>query len=173
MTRPAQKMRKIVTCEEERVKAECAEQCGRGMVNFRKAFKRDSARALHRRGGVPRVRRHAEHPEDPAPPGQRAGPVPPRRHRWNASAGSGRTRCSRSAPPRPRTACGSSGITSDGRAVRARWPSGSSVPCTREFKAIRKEAERMCQQFDARFPDAGEPVCRSSTSEPEPKPNEP
>ena len=34
------KMRKIITCEEERVKAECAEQCGRGMVNFKKAFRR-------------------------------------------------------------------------------------------------------------------------------------
>jgi hypothetical protein len=37
------KMRKIVTTEQERVKAECAEQCGRGMVNFRKAFKRDAS----------------------------------------------------------------------------------------------------------------------------------
>lgn len=36
------KMRRLVTTEEERVKAECAEQCGRGMVNFRKAFKRDA-----------------------------------------------------------------------------------------------------------------------------------
>jgi len=35
------RMRRLVTSEEERVKAECADQCGRGMVNFRKAFRRD------------------------------------------------------------------------------------------------------------------------------------
>jgi DNA primase len=28
-------------------------------------------------------------------------------------------------------------------------------PRKSEFKAIRKAAEHMCQQFDARFPDAG------------------
>jgi hypothetical protein len=155
----AQKMRKIVTCEEERVKAECAEQCGRGMVNFRKAFKRDNAgryigvvefrvfagtlnikKILHHLGSVLGLCRRAHEVR-----------MPRRVHQEQGAASS--------APPRRRTACGSSGITSDGPAARAPWPSASSVPCRASSKpSARRRSASASSSTSARFPRRREPV---------------
>jgi hypothetical protein len=150
----AKKMRKIVTSEEERVKAEAAEQCGRGMVNFRKAFKRDNAgryigvvefrvfagtlnihKILHHLGSVLGLCRRA--------------------HQVECLGGFGKNKVQQK-----RTATATDGLrflwdylgwTGSARPVAL----GLFGPLKSEFKAIRKAAERMCQQFDARYPDAG------------------
>lgn len=150
----AQNMRKIVTCEEERVKAEAAEQCGRGMVNFRKAFRRDAAgcfagvvefrvfagtlnihKILHHLGSVLGLCRRA--------------------HQVECLGRFGKNKVQQK-----RTACACEGL-------RFLWDylgwTGSARPAAlglfgplhREFKAFRQAAEKMCQQFDARYPQAG------------------
>ena len=147
------KMRKIVTCEEERVKAECAEQCGRGMVNFRKAFKRDRdgkfvgvvefrvfagtlnlEKILHHLASVLGLCRRA--------------------HEVQCLGRFGKNKVQEK-----RTATASDGL-------RFLWDylgwTGGARPVAlglfgklhSEFRRYRKEAQRLCQRFDERYPDA-------------------
>jgi hypothetical protein len=146
-------MRRIVTCEEERVKAECAEQCGRGMINFRKAFKRDLTgrfigvvefrvfagtvnldKILHHLASVLGLCRRA--------------------HQVQCLGG-----FKKNSVQQKRTATATD-------ALRFLWDylgwTGSARPVAlglfgklhAEFRRYRKTAERLCQQFDQRFPDA-------------------
>ena len=149
----AQHMRKLVTCEEERVKAECAEHCGRGMVNFRKAFRRDRHgrfvgviefrvfagtlnldKILHHLASVLGLCRRA--------------------HEVQCLGGFGKNKVQQK-----RTATAQD-------ALRFLWDylgwTGSARPVAlvlfgrlhAEFRRYRKTAQRLCQQFDARYPDA-------------------
>jgi len=149
----AQHMRKLVTCEEERVKAECAEHCGRGMVNFRKAFRRDRNgrfvgviefrvfagtvnldKILHHLASVLGLCRRA--------------------HEVQCLGGFGKNKVQQK-----RTATAQD-------ALRFLWDylgwTGSARPVAlglfgrlhAEFRRYRKTAQRLCQQFDARYPDA-------------------
>jgi hypothetical protein len=149
----AQHMRKLVTCEEERVKAECAEHCGRGMVNFRKAFRRDRNgrfvgviefrvfagtlnldKILHHLASVLGLCRRA--------------------HEVQCLGGFGKNKVQQK-----RT-------TTAQDALRFLWDylgwTGSARPVAlglfgrlhAEFRRYRKTAQRLCQQFDARYPDA-------------------
>jgi len=149
----AQHMRKLVTCEEERVKAECAEHCGRGMVNFRKAFRRDRNgrfvgviefrvfagtlnldKILHHLASVLGLCRRA--------------------HEVQCLGGFGKNKVQQK-----RTATAQD-------ALHFLWDylgwTGSARPVAlglfgrlhAEFRRYRKTAQRLCQQFDARYPDA-------------------
>ena len=149
----AQHMRKLVTCEEERVKAECAEHCGRGMVNFRKAFRRDRHgrfvgviefrvfagtlnldKILHHLASVLGLCRRA--------------------HEVQCLGGFGKNKVQQK-----RTATAQD-------ALHFLWDylgwTGSARPVAlglfgrlhAEFHRYRKTAQRLCQQFDARYPDA-------------------
>ena len=149
----AQHMRKLVTCEEERVKAECAEHCGRGMVNFRKAFRRDRHgrfvgviefrvfagtlnldKILHHLASVLGLCRRA--------------------HEVQCLGGFGKNKVQQK-----RTATAQD-------ALHFLWDylgwTGSARPVAlglfgrlhAEFRRYRKSAQRLCQQFDARYPDA-------------------
>ncbi|MBV6498472.1 MAG: hypothetical protein CJBNEKGG_00694 [Prosthecobacter sp.] len=149
----AQHMRKLVTCEEERVKAECAEHCGRGMVNFRKAFRRDRNgrfvgviefrvfagtlnldKILHHLASVLGLCRRA--------------------HEVQCLGGFGKNKVQQK-----RTATAQD-------ALRFLWDylgwTGSARPVAlglfgrlhAEFRHYRKSAQRLCQQFDSRYPDA-------------------
>jgi hypothetical protein len=149
----AEHMRKIVTCEEERVKAECAEQCGRGMINFRKAFRRD---AYGRFIGVIEFRVFAgtikldkifHHLATVLGLCRRA-------HQVQCLGGFGKNKVQAK-----RTATAQD-------ALHFLWDylgwTGSARPIATglfgrlhtEFRRYRKEAERLCKQFDERFPDA-------------------
>lgn len=149
----AQKMRTIVTCEEERVKAECAEQCGRGMINFRKAFKRDT---MGRFVGVVEFRVFAgtinldkilHHLASVLGLCRRA-------HEVKCLGG-----FQKNAVQQKRTATATD-------ALRFLWDylgwTGGARPIAlglfgrlhSECRRYRKEAQRLCQQFDQRFPDA-------------------
>ena len=147
------KMRRLVTSEEERVKAECAEQCGRGMVNFRKAFKRDAdgtyrgvvefrvfagtlnaRKILHHLGTVLGLCRRA--------------------HEVQCLGGFTKNKAQVE-----RTATAASalrylhdylGWIGSKRAVAL----GLFGPLLAELPAMREEAARLCRRFDERFPDA-------------------
>jgi hypothetical protein len=149
----AAKMRKIVTCEEERVKAECAEQCGRGMVNFRKAFKRGSdgrfigVVEFRVFAGTVNIEKILHHLASVLGLCRRA-------HEVQCLGG-----FKKNAVQQKRTATATDGL-------RFLWDylgwTGSARPVAlglfgrlhAEFRRYRKEAERLCAQFDARFPDA-------------------
>jgi hypothetical protein len=149
----AEHMRKLVTCEEERVKAECAEHCGRGMVNFRKAFRRDRNgrfvgviefrvfagtlnldKILHHLASVLGLCRRA--------------------HEVQCLGGFCKNKVQQK-----RTATAQD-------ALRFLWDylgwTGSARPVAlglfgklhAGFRHYRKTAQRLCQQFDARYPDA-------------------
>jgi hypothetical protein len=147
------KMRRLVTTEEERVKAECAEQCGRGMVNFRKAFKRDAdgryvgvvefrvfagtlnaKKILHHLGTVLGLCRRA--------------------HEVRVLGGFTKNKAQIK-----RTATAASalrylhdylGWAGSKRPVAL----GLFGPLHAEFSTMRKEAQRLCKRFDERYPDA-------------------
>lgn len=147
------KMRKIVTCEEERVKAECAEQCGRGMVNFRKAFKRDrdgrfiGVVEFRVFAGTTNMEKIMHHLASVLGLCRRA-------HEVQCLGG-----FKKNAMQEKRTATAQDGL-------RFLWDylgwTGSARPAAlglfgklhSEFRHYRKGAERLCAQFDARFPDA-------------------
>ena len=147
------KMRKIVTCEEERVKAECAEQCGRGMVNFRKAFKREARGKFigvvefRVFAGTVNIEKIMHHLASVLGLCRRA-------HQVQCLGGFGKNKMQEK-----RTATASDGL-------RFLWDylgwTGSARPAAlglfgklhTEFRHYRKGAERLCAQFDARFPDA-------------------
>jgi hypothetical protein len=149
----AQKMRQIVTCEQERVKAECAEQCGRGMVNFRKAFKRDSAGRyvgvveFRVFAGTLSIEKILHHLASVLGLCRRAAEV-------QCLGGFAKNKVQAK-----RTATASD-------ALRFLWDylgwTGSARPVAlglfgrlhSEFRRYRKTAERLCQQFDTRYPDA-------------------
>jgi hypothetical protein len=147
------KMRRLVSTEQERVKAECAEQCGRGMVNFRKAFKRD---AEGRFAGVVEFRVFA-------------GTLNPKKilHHLATVLGLCRraheVRClggfTKNEAQRKRTATAVSALAYLHDYLG--W-AGSKRPVAlglfgalhRELPAMRREARRLCQRFDERYPDA-------------------
>ena len=147
------KMRKIVTCEEERVKAECAEQCGRGMVNFRKAFKRDlrgkfiGVVEFRVFAGTVNIEKIMHHLASVLGLCRRA-------HEVQCLGG-----FKKNAVQQKRTATATDGL-------RFLWDylgwTGSARPVAlglfgrlhTEFRRYHKEAARLCAQFDARFPDA-------------------
>jgi hypothetical protein len=147
------KMRRIVTSEEERVKAECADQCGRGMVNFRKAFKRDGQ---GRYVGVVEFRVFA-------------GTLNPHKilHHLGTVLGLCRraheVQClggfTKNKAQIARTATAGSalaylhdylGWTGSKRPVAL----GLFGPLLAELPAMKAEALRLCRRFDERFPDA-------------------
>jgi hypothetical protein len=147
------KMRRLVTTEEERVKAECAEQCGRGMVNFRKAFKRGADgkfcgvvefrvfagtlnpdKILHHLGTVLGLCRRA--------------------HEVRVLGGFTKNKAQQK---RTATAVSALRYLHD----YLGW-TGSKRPAAlglfgalhAELPAMRKEAQRLCRRFDERYPDA-------------------
>ena len=147
------KMRRLVSTEQERVKAECAEQCGRGMVNFRKAFKRD---ADGRYVGVVEFRVFAgtlnldkilHHLASVLGLCRRA-------HEVQCLGGFGKNKVQQK-----RTATAQD-------ALRFLWDylgwTGGARPVAlglfgklhSGFRHYRKNAQRLCQQFDERYPDA-------------------
>ncbi|WP_395719676.1 amidoligase family protein, partial [Prosthecobacter sp.] len=146
-------MRKMITCEEERVKAECAEQCGRGMINFKKAFRRD---ARGRFIGVVEFRVFAG-----------TTTIEKIMHHLASVLGLCRRACEvrclggfgKNKIQAKRTATASDGL-------RFLWDylgwTGSARPVAlglfgklhSEFRRYRKTAQRLCQQFDERYPDA-------------------
>jgi hypothetical protein len=147
------KMRRLVTTEEERVKAECAEQCGRGMVNFRKAFKRDAdgcyvgvvefrvfagtlnaKKILHHLGTVLGLCRRA--------------------HEVRVLGGFTKNKAQ---IKRTATAVSALRYLHDylGWAGSKRPVAlGLFGPLHAEFSTMRKEAQRLCKRFDERYPDA-------------------
>jgi len=146
-------MRKLVTSEEERVKAECANQCGRGMVNFKKAFRKDRQdrfigvvefrvfagtlsidKILHHLGSVLGLCRRAATVECLG--GFKKNQVQQKRTRTAADG--------------LRFLWDYLGWTGSARPVAL----GLFGSLHSQFKGYRKEAERLCAQFDARFPDA-------------------
>ena len=149
----AEHMRKIVTCEQERVKAECAEQCGRGMVNFRKAFKRDrdgrfiGVIEFRVFAGTLSIDKILHHVASVLGLCRRA-------HEVRCLGAFGKNKVQQK-----RTATAQDGL-------RFLWDylgwTGSARPVALglfgklhgEFRRYRKTAQRLCQQFDARFPDA-------------------
>jgi hypothetical protein len=146
-------MRKMITCEEERVKAECAEQCGRGMINFKKAFRRDA----HGRfigvvefrvfAGTTTIEKVFHHLASVLGLCRRA-------HEVRCLGGFGKNKVQQK-----RTATAQD-------ALRFLWDylgwTGSARPVAlglfgklhSEFRRYRKTAQRLCQQFDERYPDA-------------------
>lgn len=146
-------MRKLVTSEEERVKSECANQCGRGMVNFKKAFRRDrddrfiGVVEFRVFAGTLSIDKILHHLASVLGLCRRAATV-------QCLGGFKKNQVQQK---RTRTAA-------DG--LRFLWDylgwTGSARPVAlglfgklhSEFRAYRKEAERLCSQFDARFPDA-------------------
>ncbi|MCB1210338.1 MAG: amidoligase family protein [Verrucomicrobiales bacterium] len=149
----AVQMRKIVTCEEERVKAECAEQCGRGMINFRKAFRRDrdgrfiGVVEFRVFAGTLNLEKLFHHLATVLGLCRRA-------HEVQCLGGFGKNKVQAK-----RTATAQD-------ALRFLWDylgwTGGARPVAlgligrlhSEFRHYRKEAERLCKQFDERFPDA-------------------
>ena len=147
------KMRRLVTTEEERVKAECAEQCGRGMLNFRKAFKRDASgryvgvvefrvfagtlnasKILHHLGTVLGLCRRA--------------------HEVRCLGGFTKNKAQ---IKRTATAVSALRYLHDYLGwIGSKRPVALGLfgPLHAEFPAMRKEARRLCQRFDQRFPDA-------------------
>lgn len=149
----AKAMRKMVTCEEERVKAECAEQCGRGMVNFKKAFRRDrdgrfvGVVEFRVFAGTTSIEKIMHHVASVLGLCRRA-------HQVQCLGG-----FKKNAVQQKRTATAADGLS-------FLWDylgwTGSARPVAlglfgklhSEFRRYRKEAKRLCTQFDARFPDA-------------------
>ncbi len=147
------KMRRIVSTEQERIKAECAEQCGRGMLNFRKAFKRDasgryvgvvefrvfagtlnSKKILHHLGTVLGLCRRA--------------------HEVRVLGGFAKNK---SQIKRTATAASALAYLHDylGWAGSKRPVAlGLFGPLHEQFGEMRKEARRLCKHFDERYPDA-------------------
>ncbi len=149
----SQHMRKIVTCEEERVKAECAERCGRGMINFRKAFKRErdgryvGVVEFRVFAGTVNIDKILHHVASVLGLCRRA-------HQVRCLGG-----FKKNAVQEKRTATAQD-------ALRFLWDylgwTGAARPVAlglfgklhSEFRRYRREAERLCKQFDARFPGA-------------------
>ncbi len=149
----AEHMLKMVTCEQERVKAECAEQCGRGMVNFRKAFKRDrdgrfiGVVEFRVFAGTLNIDKIMHHLASVLGLCRRACEV-----RCLGGFGKNKIQAKRTT------------TASDG--LRFLWDylgwTGSARPVAlglfgklhSEFRHYRKNAQRLCQQFDERYPDA-------------------
>jgi hypothetical protein len=147
------KMRRLVTTEEERVKAECVEQCGRGMLNFRKAFKRDASgkycgvvefrvfagtlnakKILHHLGTVLGLCRRA--------------------HEVKCLGGFTKNKAQ---IKRTATAVSALRYLHDYLGwIGSKRPAALGLFGTlhAELPAIRKEAQRLCKRFDQRFPDA-------------------
>jgi len=147
------KMRRMVRTQEEWVKAECADQCGRGMVNFRKAFRRDGD---GRYVGVVEFRVFA-------------GTLNPDKilHHLGTVLGL----CRRAHEVRVL-----GGFTKNKAQIRRTATAASALRYLHDYlgwsgsrrpvalglfgallaglPTMRKEAERLCQRFDQRFPDA-------------------
>jgi 5-methylcytosine-specific restriction endonuclease McrA len=148
-----QHMRKLVTCEEERVKAECAEHCGRGMVNFRKAFRRDRngrfVGVIEFRvfAGTLNIEKILHHLASVLGLCRRA-------HEVRCLGGFTKNKVQQK-----RTATAAD-------ALRFLWDylgwTGSARPVAlglfgelhTQFRRYRKTAERLCHRFDERYPDA-------------------
>ena len=146
-------MRKMITCEEERVKAECAEQCGRGMVNFKKAFRRDASGRFigvvefRVFAGTVNIEKIMHHLASVLGLCRRAQQV-------QCLGGFGKNKVQQK---RTQTA-------SDG--LRFLWDylgwTGGARPVAlglfgklhSQFKTYRKEAERLCAKFDHDYPNA-------------------
>ena len=146
-------MRKMITCEEERVKAECAEQCGRGMVNFKKAFRRDAdgkfigVVEFRVFAGTVNIEKILHHLASVLGLCRRAQQV-------QCLGGFGKNKMQQK---RTQTA-------SDG--LRFLWDylgwTGGARPVAlglfgklhSQFKTYRKEAERLCAKFDHDYPNA-------------------
>ena len=146
-------LRKMITCEEERVKAECAEQCGRGMINFKKAFRRDAQGRFigvvefRVFAGTTTIEKIFHHLASVLGLCRRA-------HEVRCLGGFGKNKVQQK-----RTATAQD-------ALRFLWDylgwTGSARPVAlglfgklhSEFRRYRKTAQRLCQQFDERYPDA-------------------
>jgi hypothetical protein len=146
-------LRKMITCEEERVKAECAEQCGRGMINFKKAFRRDAQGRFigvvefRVFAGTTTIEKIFHHLASVLGLCRRA-------HEVRCLGGFGKNKVQQK-----RTATAQD-------ALRFLWDylgwTGSARPVAlglfgklhSEFSRYRKTAQRLCQQFDERHPDA-------------------
>lgn len=147
------KMRRIVSTEEERIKAECAEQCGRGMLNFRKAFKRDAA---GRYVGVVEFRVFAGtlNPSKILHHLGTALGLCRRAHEVRVLGGFAKNKAQ---ARRTANAVSALGYLHDylGWAGSKRPVAlGLFGPLHEQFGDMRKEARRLCERFDERFPDA-------------------
>ena len=146
-------MRKMITCEEERVKAECAEQCGRGMVNFKKAFRRDpdgkfiGVVEFRVFAGTVNIEKILHHLASVLGLCRRAAQV-------QCLGGFGKNKVQQA-----RTKTASDGLrflwdylgwTGGARAVSL----GLFGKLHSEFRRYRKEAERLCAKFDRDYPNA-------------------
>lgn len=147
------KMRRLVSSEQERVKSECVAACGRGMVNFRKAFQRDASGHY---AGVVEFRVFAGTLNSIKILHHLATVLGLCRRAHEVRCLGGFTK-NKAQMKRTETAVSALAYLHDYLGwTGSKRPAALGLfgPLLRELPAMRKEALRLCNKFDQRFPNA-------------------